>query len=77
MGGDSAGYAVGMIDPKYVIPAHYGVFDTMDQTPDAFLEALRKHAPHVEAIVLEPGRDRGVLSVSRRACTARCTDGPA
>ena len=54
VGGDSAGYAVGMINPRYVIPAHYGVFDTMDQTPDAFLEALKKHAPGVEAIVLEP-----------------------
>ena len=54
VGGDSAGYAVGMINPRYVIPAHYGVFDTMDPTPDAFLEALKKHAPQVEAIVLEP-----------------------
>jgi L-ascorbate metabolism protein UlaG (beta-lactamase superfamily) len=54
VGGDSAGYAVKMIDPKYVIPAHYGVFEVMDQTPENFLEALKIHAPDVEAIVLEP-----------------------
>ena len=43
-----------MIDPKYVIPAHYGVFDVMDQTPEPFLAALNKHAPHVVPFVLEP-----------------------
>lgn len=54
MGGDSAGYAVKMIQPKHVIPAHYGVFPTMDQTPDAFLSALKVHAPDVKVHVLEP-----------------------
>ncbi len=53
LGGDSAGYAVKLISPKYVIPAHYGVFPVMDQTPDNFLEALKVHAPHVKAFVLE------------------------
>mgnify|MGYP001983342682 CR=1 FL=1 len=55
VGGDSAGYAVKMINPKYVIPAHYGVFDVMDQTPDNFLAALKTHAPDVKPFVLEPG----------------------
>jgi len=55
VGGDSAGYAVKMINPKYVIPAHYGVFDVMDQTPEKFLAALAKHAPDVKPFVLEPG----------------------
>ncbi len=54
VGGDSAGYAVKMINPKYVIPAHYGVFDVMDQTPDNFLAALKEHAPQVKPFVLEP-----------------------
>jgi L-ascorbate metabolism protein UlaG (beta-lactamase superfamily) len=54
VGGDSAAYAVSMIGPKYVIPAHYGVFPMMDQTPDEFLEALKKHAPKVKAFPLQP-----------------------
>lgn len=54
LGGDSAGYAVKMINPKFVIPAHYGVFPVMDQTPDKFLTALKKHAPHVQPFILEP-----------------------
>ena len=54
VGGDSAAYAVKMINPKYVIPAHYGVFPTMDPTPDQFLESLKVHAPQVKSFVLEP-----------------------
>ena len=53
VGGDSAGYAVKMINPKYVIPAHYGVFPSMDPTPDKFMEALKVHAPDVKSIVLD------------------------
>ena len=54
MGGDSAAYAVKMINPRYVIPAHYGVFPAMDQTPDKFIEALKDHAPKVQVTVLAP-----------------------
>ena len=55
VGGDSAAYAVKLINPKYVIPAHYGVFDVMDQTPDKFFTALKKHAPGVKTFAIEPG----------------------
>jgi L-ascorbate metabolism protein UlaG (beta-lactamase superfamily) len=54
IGGDSAAYAIQMIQPKYVIPAHYGVFPMMDQTPDEFLEALKQRAPDVKAFPLQP-----------------------
>lgn len=54
VGGESAAFAVKMIQPKYVIPAHYGVFGVMDQTPDKFLEALKRLAPTVKAYPIQP-----------------------
>jgi len=57
VGGESAAYAIKMMQPKYVIPAHYGVFAVMDQTPDKFLEALKRLAPNVKAFPLKPDEE--------------------
>lgn len=55
MGPDDALYAVQLLQPKVVIPMHYGTFDVIQQDPHAF--ALRVEAEtQAQCVVLEPGQ---------------------
>jgi L-ascorbate metabolism protein UlaG (beta-lactamase superfamily) len=59
MGPDDAVRAVELIEPKVVVPMHYGTFPEIEQDPAAFREKVGDRA-RVE--ILEPG---GVLDLDR------------
>jgi L-ascorbate metabolism protein UlaG (beta-lactamase superfamily) len=46
-----AGVALELLGVERCIPCHYGTFPLLAGTPDE----LRKHAPGVDVIALEPG----------------------
>jgi len=56
MGAKDAAKAVEFISPKHVIPMHYATFEVLDQSPDAFVEAIG-HLD-VEPVVLKVGESR-------------------
>ncbi|HID87735.1 MAG TPA: metal-dependent hydrolase [Anaerolineae bacterium] len=54
MGPDDALYAVKLIQPRVVIPMHYGTFDVIQQDPHAFARRVEAET-EARCIVLEPG----------------------
>lgn len=42
MGPEEAARAVDFIKPGYVVPMHYGTFEVLEQTPDRFVELVKK-----------------------------------
>ncbi|WP_022853958.1 metal-dependent hydrolase [Thermodesulfatator atlanticus] len=55
MGPREAAKACELLQPKIVIPMHFGTFPLLTGTPQAFQEYLKHFAPQVEMKVLEPG----------------------
>lgn len=53
MGPEDAVRAVGMIEPKTVIPMHYNTFDLIRQDPTAFADAVGNRA---KVVILEAGQ---------------------
>lgn len=41
------------INPRVVIPMHYGLFACVDEDPQKFAKALKKHNVHVECVVMD------------------------
>jgi L-ascorbate metabolism protein UlaG (beta-lactamase superfamily) len=54
MGPDDALRAVKLLDPKHVIPYHYGTWDVIMQDPDQWAERVRKES-ETQVHVLKPG----------------------
>jgi L-ascorbate metabolism protein UlaG (beta-lactamase superfamily) len=52
-----AAKAAKMISPKKVIPMHYKTFPILVQEPKDFVSMVKKEAPGVEVIVLNPGQE--------------------
>jgi L-ascorbate metabolism protein UlaG (beta-lactamase superfamily) len=48
-----AAYACRLMNPRMVIPMHYGTFPVLTGTPEAFIEATRDH--DVQVITMKPG----------------------
>jgi L-ascorbate metabolism protein UlaG (beta-lactamase superfamily) len=57
MNGKDAAYACKLINPRYVIPVHYGSLPIIDQTPAEFLKYLKIYAPKVKPIVIKAGKE--------------------
>ena len=55
MGPGEAAYACRMIQPKVVIPEHYGTFPALVQSTDGFKTHLQGLAPKVKIIDTKPG----------------------
>lgn len=55
MGPREAAEAAKLIDPEYVIPMHFMTFPVLEQSAENFLNQLKKIAPQIEPIVLNPG----------------------
>jgi L-ascorbate metabolism protein UlaG (beta-lactamase superfamily) len=53
MGPERAAQAVKMVNPKTVIPMHYGTFRVLTGTPEAFKDALKRSGSKAEVMVLE------------------------
>jgi L-ascorbate metabolism protein UlaG (beta-lactamase superfamily) len=56
MGPEEAAYACKLIGAKIVIPAHYGTFPVLEQTPDRFVQRVASEAPKTEVRVAEIGK---------------------
>jgi L-ascorbate metabolism protein UlaG (beta-lactamase superfamily) len=59
MGPDDAVHAVEMIQPRLVIPMHYGTFDVIEQDAHEFAARVEQ-STGAECVVLAPGRSRTV-----------------
>jgi L-ascorbate metabolism protein UlaG (beta-lactamase superfamily) len=53
MGPDRAAQAVKLVNPKRVIPMHFGTFPVLTGTPEAFKAAVKKAGSKAEVVVLE------------------------
>lgn len=56
MGPEEAAVAVGMIQPKVVIPEHYATFPVLVQSADEFSALMKEKNPTVKTLVLKPGK---------------------
>ncbi|MDY6833592.1 MAG: metal-dependent hydrolase [Chloroflexota bacterium] len=52
-----AAKATAMLKPKKVIPMHYATFPILEMNADSFVELVKKEAPGVEVVVLQPGQE--------------------
>jgi L-ascorbate metabolism protein UlaG (beta-lactamase superfamily) len=50
-----AAVAARLLQPKVIVPAHYGTFPALTGTPEAFREELKKQGVSAELVVLKPG----------------------
>lgn len=55
MGPEEAAHACALIRPRLAIPEHYATFPVLEQTAEAFSEAVARRAPDVVVQVLQPG----------------------
>ena len=60
MGPEEAAYACRLIQPKVVIPEHYGTFPALVQSTDGFRAHMHKLAPKVKIINIQPGNQISV-----------------
>ncbi len=56
MGPERAAAAVKLVNPRMVIPMHFGTFPLLTGTPEAFGEALKKEDSNAELRVMEIGQ---------------------
>lgn len=56
MGPEEAAFACKLIQPKIVIPEHYGTFPVLTQDCEIFKKHVRRHAPQVKVLDLIPGK---------------------
>jgi L-ascorbate metabolism protein UlaG (beta-lactamase superfamily) len=54
MNPEEAALACRMLQPKWVIPMHYGTFPVLTGTPEQLIELL-KDAPETKVVVMKPG----------------------
>ena len=52
-----AAYACALLQARRVIPMHYGTFPLLEQSPAAFVDALKNFAPACEPVLLAPGEN--------------------
>jgi L-ascorbate metabolism protein UlaG (beta-lactamase superfamily) len=55
MGAREAAEAVKLLNPKAVIPMHYGSFPVLAKSADEFVKYAKEKSPKVKIIVLKPG----------------------
>ncbi len=58
MGPEEAVYACELLQPRYVIPMHFGTFPALTGTPEKFQELMQR-LPEVEVLVMKPGETVG------------------
>ena len=52
-----AAMAAKLLGVGKVIPMHYKTFPMLEQNTASFEEIMKKEAPEIEVIILEPGRE--------------------
>ena len=54
-----AAVAARLLQPKTIVPAHFGTFGGLKGTPDMFRDELKKQGVAAELVVLKPGESLG------------------
>jgi len=57
MGPKEAAFACKLINPKYVIPEHYGTFPVLVQSADDFIKEAKHCAPNTKVLAIKPGEE--------------------
>ncbi|UCG65864.1 MAG: hypothetical protein JSW12_02090 [Deltaproteobacteria bacterium] len=52
-----ASVAAKLLGTNSVIPIHYKTFPILEQDTSSFTEIMRKEAPEVNVVVLDPGQE--------------------
>jgi L-ascorbate metabolism protein UlaG (beta-lactamase superfamily) len=55
MGAKEAAEAVKLLNPKAVIPMHYGTLPVLATSADEFVRIVKKKTPRVRTVELKPG----------------------
>jgi L-ascorbate metabolism protein UlaG (beta-lactamase superfamily) len=50
-----AALAVKLLRPKYVVPMHYGTFESIRVDPEEFQKLVKKQSKSVKVVILKPG----------------------
>jgi mRNA degradation ribonuclease J1/J2 len=66
MGPDDALRAVQFLNPRLVVPVHYGTFDVIQQDPHAFADRV-KQTTGIDVVVMSPGESLHLLKYERGA----------
>ncbi len=61
MDGKAAAKAAALSKATFVMPIHYGTFEVLSQSPDAFIAALSVEATDCRPLLLQPGQTFTVL----------------
>lgn len=60
MGIEEAVEAVGLVQPKVVVPMHYDTFDVIKADPLEFKEAVEERYHGVQVVILKPGEEKEI-----------------
>ena len=52
-----AAQALQLLNPRKVVPMHYGTFPILEQDAEEFINLARQKAPHVEVEAISPGEE--------------------
>jgi L-ascorbate metabolism protein UlaG (beta-lactamase superfamily) len=52
-----ASVAANLLGAKAVIPMHYKTFPILEQNAASFAEIMKKEAPHIQVVILDPGQE--------------------
>ena len=52
-----AAQALQLLNPRKVVPMHYGTFPILEQDAEEFIKLARQKAPHVEVEAIAPGEE--------------------
>lgn len=55
MDGPQAAKACALLKAKRAVPMHFGTFPILEQSSDAFVQALTRHAPNCQPLLMVPG----------------------
>jgi len=52
-----ATFAAKLLEVDTVIPMHYKTFPILEKDTSSYVEIMKKEAPNIEVIVLDPGEE--------------------
>ena len=55
-----ASVAAKLLEAKAVIPMHYKTFPILEQDASSFVEIMKKEAPDIQVVILDPGQEHAV-----------------
>ena len=60
MDAEDASEAVKLLNPKVVIPMHFGTFPVLAKNPSEFITKVNDKTPYVQVLALKPGQSNQI-----------------